>query len=281
MDIPALGLGLLSLLSLAAMLASPIDARGDNSDYERAVFEDTAGGRLPYRILRPSGAEPGRRYPLVLFLHGAGERGEDNERHLKFGGPLFSDPKTREQYPAIVVFPQCRKEGEKEGYWVDIDIRRKLYAREEQAFEEVFAPPMPELQRVMDLVDHLAATEPVDADRMYVMGLSMGALATYETLARWPGKFAAAVAICGGGNVEATERYAKRTPIWITHGTLDEIVPVEYSRRLHRALLERGAEVKYTEFAEAKHDAWTPTLAMPELLPWLFSHRKPSDTTAE
>ena len=249
----------------------------DDPAYSRHVFEGADGGVLPYRLLRPAAVEADQRYPLVLFLHGAGERGSDNESHLKFGASLFSKPENREAHPAFVVFPQCP--GDK--YWVDLAIRRKILAHEDQAFEEVFAPPTPELQRAMELVDHIVATEPVDTDRMCIVGLSMGALGTYETLARWPGRFAAAVAICGAGNTAVTERYAKKTAAWITHGTLDEVLEVRYSRRLHEVLSAHGAEVKYTEFPDARHDAWTPTFAMPELLPWLFSHKRVVEEAGE
>lgn len=258
------------VMMVTSLLGGAQAGADDFDAYERREFQGSDGGSLPYRILFPEGAQEGQRYPLVLFLHGAGERGSDNRKQLIHGGSLFLDPEVRKAYPAIVVFPQCPEDA----YWVDLRIRARLYAKEKQDFREVFAPPMPQLVRVFELVEKLIAEQPVDPDRVYIMGLSMGALGTYETLARRPDLFAAAVAICGGGNLEATERYADRVAVWITHGDEDPIVPVEYSRNLYAALSERGAEVKYTEFPGVGHDAWTPTLAMPDLLPWLFSHRR-------
>lgn len=259
----------LSLAAGAARAAEP--PSGDrHPEYERRVLAAGDGETMPYRILRPLDPEPGRRYPVVFFLHGAGERGDDNASHLAHGASFFSDPQNRAKFPAIVVFPQCPADG----YWVDLEIRERLYAHVDQTFEEVFAPPTRDLTTAMRILDHVLATEPADPDRVYIMGLSMGGLGTYEALARWPEKFAAAVAICGGGNLEATERYADRVAIWITHGDEDPIVPVKYSRLLYETLRERGAEVRYTEFPGVGHDAWTPTFALPDLLPWLFSHTR-------
>ena len=124
------------------------------------------------------------------------------------------------------------------------------------------------------MVEYLIAKEKVDQDRIYIMGLSMGGFGTFETLARWPEKYAAAVGICGGGNISLTKNYADQPAVWITPGAKDDVVPVVLSQRLYHAVKEQGANVKYPEFPEANHNAWDPTFAIPELLPWLFSHSK-------
>lgn len=242
----------------------------DKSLFEKKTFVSENGDHLNYRILYPEGYDNSQSYPLVLFLHGAGERGDDNEKQLTHGADLFLNPENRKRFPAIVVFPQCPEDL----YWIDISIRSKLGGKGDPNFEESIKSPSEELAIVNELMNHIEKTTSVKSDQRYIMGLSMGAFGTFETLARWPEKYAAALAICGGGNISLTKNYAKQTALWITHGAKDEVVPVTLSQRIYHALKEQGADVRYTEFPEANHNAWDPTFAMPELLPWLFSNHK-------
>lgn len=242
----------------------------DNSLFEKKIFVSEKEDSLHYRILFPENYEKDKEYPLVLFLHGAGERGNDNEIQLTHGSKLFLEPENRKNFPAIVIFPQCPEDK----YWIDISIREKLGGKGDPDFQESVKYPSEELATVHELIDQTIKKEQVNEKQVYVMGLSMGGFGTFETLARWPEKYAAAVAICGGGNIALTEKYAANTAIWITHGAKDEVVPVELSHRVFHALKEQGADVRYTEFPEADHNAWDPTFAMPELLPWLFSNSK-------
>lgn len=242
----------------------------DLSLYENKQYISPNGDTLDYRILFPENYEGNKDYPLVLFLHGAGERGSDNEKQLTHGAELFLADENRKKHPAIVVFPQCPEDK----YWIDISIRSQLGGKGDPDFRESIKNPSEELALVNEMVDDLIAKEKVDQNKIYMMGLSMGGFGTFETLARWPEKYAAAVGICGGGNISLTKNYANETAVWITHGAKDDVVPVVLSQRLYHALKEQGANVRYTEFPEANHNAWDPTFAIPELLPWLFSHSK-------
>lgn len=242
----------------------------DISLFEKRTFVSDKGDSLPYRILFPENYDKSQSYPMVLFLHGSGERGGDNEKQLTHGADLFLEPDNRENFPAIVLFPQCAEDK----YWIDISIRSKLGGKADPNFEESIQSPSEELATVNDLVEQILKLESVDKKKLYVMGLSMGGFGTFETLARWPDKYSGAVAICGGGNISLTKNYADETGIWITHGAKDDVVPVILSKRVYQALKGHGADVRYTEFPEADHNAWDPTFAMPELLPWLFSHSK-------
>jgi predicted peptidase len=242
----------------------------DTSLFEKKVFVSEKGDSLQYRILFPEDDDKNKDYPLVLFLHGSGERGNDNEKQLTNGAHLFLTTENRKNHPAIVIFPQCPKDK----YWIDIGIREKLRGKGEPDFVESIKSPAEVLATVHELMDQTIQTKQVNKKQVYVMGLSMGGFGTFETLARWPETYAAAVAICGGGNIALTKNYAANTAIWITHGTKDEVVPVMLSQRIYHALKEQGAEVRYTEFPKANHNAWDPTFAIPELLPWLFSHSK-------
>ncbi|WP_157492600.1 carboxylesterase family protein [Echinicola pacifica] len=238
--------------------------------FDHKVYINEAGDSLRYRLLLPKGYKSSKEYPLVLFLHGAGERGSDNEKQLSHGSSLFLDKHNRKEFPAIVVFPQCPEDT----YWIDISIRAELRGQGDPDFSQSLDQPSEQLDMVNELVDQLQQDFSVDANRLYVMGLSMGGFGTLETLGRWPDKYAAAVAICGGGNISLAKEYAPNTSVWLTHGGKDDVVPPILSRRVYEALLEENADVRYDLYPEANHNAWDPTFAEPELLPWLFSKHK-------
>jgi predicted peptidase len=231
--------------------------------YEARYFVNSAGDSLPFRILFPEGyGESGQDYPLLLFLHGAGERGQDNTAQLAHGARTIADSISR--YPAVVVFPQCKKEG----YWAEIE-------RTGEGFSYILRErPNPNLALVMGLLDQLAATEAIDPNRLYLGGLSMGGFGTFELLARRPRTFAAAFPICGGGLPLLAPLYAPHVAMWIFHGAQDQVVPVAESREVYEALKQAGANVKYTEYPEARHNSWDNAFAEPGLFSWLFSQRK-------
>ena len=241
----------------------------DMSLFQKKVYHSTSGQDLNYRILYPENYNAAKKYPVLLFLHGSGERGDDNEKQLVHGATLFLDPVNREKYPAIVLFPQC-PEGKS---WASLDIRmgddgKKMYVRNNGEVPGEMSVLLKEL------LQDLAKSTKVDSKRFYIMGLSMGGFGTLEMLYLYPNTFAAAVPICGGHPIDLASVYAKKLPIWLFHGAKDPVVPVYFSRDLYAKLQELGAEVKYTEFPEASHDSWTNTFATPELLTWIFSHQK-------
>ncbi len=223
---------------------------------------------LPYRILLPKDFDAKKSYSLLLVLHGAGERGNDNQAQLVHGSYLFVSEKFRDQHPAIVVFPQCPTDS----YWAKIKVEDK----EEGGYEFTFSSVLPEnrqLEIVEELLDFLHKKYRIDANRRYVGGLSMGGMGTFELVSRNPNYFAAAVPICGGGN-PAWASLLNKTPLWIFHGEKDQVVPVEYSKAMHRALKEINATVKLTLYPEVNHDSWNNAFADPNLMHWLFSHTK-------
>lgn len=258
---------IIAILALTLFISIAATAQ-DNALFEKRSFINEFGDTLLYRLLFPKDYDEGANYPLVLFLHGAGERGSDNEKQLTHGADLFLD--NREEFPAIVLFPQCPEDK----YWIDLSIRKELYGEGDPDFSQSIHSPSEVLSVVNELVDEMISDYKVDPRRVYIMGLSMGGFGTFETLGRWPEKYAAAVPICGGGNLELAKNYADNTSLWITHGTKDDVVPPVLSRRIYAKLQELGADVRYTEFEMANHNAWDPTFAIPELLPWLFSNTK-------
>ena len=256
----------LALLYTLLMIPFSVCAQS-MEDYKRKYFVHN-GDTLNYRILYPKDFDKGGKYPLVLFLHGAGERGSDNEAQLTHGGDLFLKEEIRENFPAIVIFPQAPKED----YWAKVTVDREV-----KPFEFDFRnkeEPTRSLLLVMALLNSFSAEEYVDTNRIYVGGLSMGGMGTYELLYRKPEMFAAAFAICGGADPAITESYPKGFDIWIFHGEKDDIVPPVLSREMARMINTNGGNAKLSLYPKDNHNSWDSALAEPYLLPWLFSHKK-------
>lgn len=256
----------LLLLSISAVNAqSQMD-----SYYQKKEFLRN-GDTLRYRIMYPVNYDDHKKYPVVLFLHGKGERGRDNNKQLMHGATLFSDSAVRSKFQSIVIFPQCTPDD----YWCRMNmIEDRTDSTPERVEYLTDVPPGKSLHLVMQLLDSLSESKQVDHRRMYVMGLSMGGRGTYELLWRKPHFFAAAVPVCGGGNPSSAALYGKKFPIWIFHGDNDNVVNVNDSRNMVTALKAAGAKVKYTEYRGAGHNVWDYALADPNLLPWLFAQKR-------
>ena len=249
-------LGVLLLFSGAAFA---------QQQYEKEVFVSAKGDSLPYRLLRPETVRPGEKYPLVLFLHGSGERGNDNQKQLTHGGQMFLNPVNREEHPAFVLFPQCPENG----YWA-YDERTGSFEPDKMPLNNDMSAVFKTLKQLID--SYLVKPE-IDKDRIYVVGLSMGGMAVYDLAIRYPQLFAAAVPICGSVN-PARLPAAKDVNFRIFHGDADDIVTVEASRSAYRALKKAGAEVEYIEFPGCNHGSWTPAFNYPDFMEWLFEQHK-------
>ncbi len=228
-----------------------------------SVYNDGAD-TLRYRYIEPLTLEKGKKYPLVLFLHGAGERGSDNEAQLIHCSRVFTSPVNRLDYPCYAIFPQCPEDG----YWAYPD--RSAFALKNLPVD---FPETDLMKAVIDLVDSFAETYPVDTRRLYVMGLSMGGMATFDILARHPEKFAAAVPICGAVNVDRLGPEIKSS-VRIYHGDADPVVPLYYARAAYWKLLSSGVSVEYKEYPGVGHNSWDPAVSEPDFLPWMFSQKK-------
>lgn len=236
--------------------------------FERETFISD-GDTLLYRILYPENFDHDKAYPLVLFLHGAGERGNDNKKQLVHGSSLFLQEENREKYPAVVVFPQCPKED----YWSNVSVTRNEAGKRSFDFSPE-GPPTKAMQLVLSMMDSLKQLATTDHSRIYVAGLSMGGMGTFEIVKRRPKLFAAAMPICGGGNPEDASLYADQVAFWIFHGAKDDIVDPAHSEKMYQALRAEGANVKFSLYPEANHNSWDPAFAEPEFMSWLFSKSK-------
>lgn len=223
---------------------------------------------LPYRVLLPEHFDSSKQYPVVFFLHGAGERGRDNERQLTHGARLFLQPENREAFPAIVVFPQCSRKS----YWSNV-----LRVHDEKGARKFeFLPdgtPTRSMQLLQELVPIILRSYPIRKSQVYVGGLSMGGMGTYELVRRLPGTFAAAFAICGGAH-PSTATKLKGVDWWLFHGAKDDVVPPSATQVMYGALKKAGANVKFTLYPNANHNSWDPAFAEKDLLPWLFSKKR-------
>ncbi len=259
------------VVCLLVSAAVTIHAVGQDLDlaYQREYFHSSKGFELPYRILFPEGYDGDQPYPLIVFLHGAGERGTDNEKQLVHGATLFTREDIRRDYPAIVIFPQC-PEG---GYWSSVEIDRTKNPYDLKFDYE--KPPTLALEAVAELVEEISSLENVDKDRRYIMGLSMGGMGTFEMVYRYPKLFAAAAPICGGGNPDQYDKRVKQVAFWLFHGDADAVVGVDESRQMNQRLQKlKVAELRYTEYPGVNHNSWDSAFAEPELLPWMFSKRR-------
>ncbi|MBN7822302.1 dienelactone hydrolase family protein [Bowmanella yangjiangensis] len=242
----------------------------EQSLYQSFVYQHS-GNELPYRVLYPKHFDPHKRYPLVLFLHGAGERGNDNTLQLTHGAAMFAEDKVRNHYPAIVIFPQVPKEQ----YWANVAVDRSIQPLG-LAFSAAPAPT-PVMAATIALMEDWAARPYVDDKRIYVGGLSMGGMGTLELLYHKPNMFAAAIVICGAGDAGLTKAYRKGIPVWLFHGEQDEVVSPAYTQVMSDAIIDAGGQVKVSWYAEVGHNSWTRAFAEPELLPWLFSQALPTN----
>lgn len=254
---------LVSVLALAASLAAQ-----DLSLYRKKWLVQ-GGDTLPYRLLLPENYDSTKKYPVIFFLHGAGERGNDNQKQLTHGAKLFLQEENRENYPAIVVFPQCPRSD----YWGNL-LRIHDSAGKGRSFYFLEdGDPGTYMGLAMELVKYVLNNYPVKTDQVYAGGLSMGGMGTFELVRRMPGVFAAAFPICGGAN-PATAVKMKNVSWWVFHGAKDDVVTPHHSEKMVAALKKAGARVKFTLYPDANHNSWDPAFAEPGLLPWLFSQKK-------
>ena len=226
--------------------------------FEARKFAASSGHELPYRLLSPATIEEGKKYPVVLFLHGAGERGDDNERQLVHVVKELATDEMMARYPCFVVVPQCPTEQK----WVEVDWKLPE--------SKMPATPSVPLAAAYELIENFEKNRPVDSTRIYVCGLSMGGFGTWDCLQRWPNRWAAAIPICGGGD-PAFARFLASIPIWAFHGDADQAVPVERTRQMIDAIRNYSGNCLYTEYEGVGHDSWTRTAENRLVWDWIFS----------
>ena len=231
--------------------------------FKKETFAASNGINMPYRIYVPEDYNEKYAYPVVLFLHGAGERGTDNEKTLNNVIPNLYIKKTSPFYHAIVIVPQCPENMQ----WVDTPWANGNYSIDS-------VPISKPMTAAVELLDSVIGTYSINTDRQYVMGLSMGGFGTWDLIMRNPERFAAAIPFCGGADPNQAENL-KNIPIWTFHDTTDPTVPVSGTQATVEAIKAAGGTlITYTETSRYAHNVWTPGSQTPALPGWLFEQRK-------
>jgi predicted peptidase len=256
----------LAALSVSLMVAPAAAKKVQTGFLDRTVT--VAGTEYKYQVFVPDNWIDKKKWPVILFLHGAGERGDDGliQTEVGIGRAIRRD---RSRVPAIVVMPQCRKDV----WWTDSAMGDVAMAALAQAQKEFHG----------------------DSARIYLTGLSMGGYGTWYLAGKYPGKFAAIAPICGGilmpdlsrkqspddskPYAEAAGKIGKNTPVWIFHGGDDPVVPVAESQRMAAAMKALGGEVRYTEYPGVGHNSWEKAYEEAELFPWVLSKATSANTS--
>lgn len=237
--------GLAFMLTLIAGLLIVPSARSEEEpgSQQPAQLDKQVPVKLDYLLYLPEDYAEKDDWPLLLFLHGAGERGDDLDLVKTHGPPKLI--KQGKQFPFIVVSPQCPSNR----WW--------------QPFE------------LTALLDDIVATYKVNQDRVYLSGLSMGGFGSWNLAAYTPGRFAAVAPICGGGERFWT-RLLRNVPFWVFHGAKDPVVPLERSQAMVDSLKQKKGDVQFTVYPDAGHDSWTETYDNPEFYEWMLEQKRPS-----
>jgi predicted peptidase len=247
----------LIILMFAVSAAAQCQTSRSTNTFQERKFVNAKGENLRYLFFVPKASEKHKAYPLVLWLHGGGARGDDPQLILSFGdahGPLFfAKSENQTLYPCFILAPQCPANA----LWSDPSS----------------VNPSDQIRLVLELLDNLQTEFSIDRTRLYVMGISMGGFATWDIIARRPNTFAAAVPICGGGN-PAKAALMVDTPIWAFHGDKDDLVKVSQSQQMIQAIQEKKGHPRYTEYKDVGHYAWEPAFREPEFLSWIFAQRR-------
>lgn len=216
------------------------------------------GETMQFLLFVPEGYDKTKSYPLVLWLHGGGTRGNDLKLLLAHGDEhgigFLAKEDNQAKYPSFILAPQCPPNK----FWGDSGSREAIA----------------EMKMVIEILDKVRAGYAVDSRRLYVMGISLGGYGTWDIVTRRPTTFAAAVPICGGGNTAKASLIAK-TPIWAFHGNEDEMVHVSESRRMIAALKKAGGQPRYTEYKGVGHHSWERAFKEPDFLSWIFAQSIP------
>jgi predicted peptidase len=240
--------------------------KAQNERFEAKEFVDSKGTNLKYRILLPENYDAKVKYPVLLFLHGAGERGDDNASQLTHGSAALLD--FVKKTPAIVILPQCPKED----YWASVKFNRAKYPLDldfNYNYDETKA-----LHAAVELVKDFVKTKKADKKRIYITGLSMGGMGTFEAVFRYPKLFAAAAPICGGADVKSYEMMKSKIPFRIYHGDVDGVVPVKLSREITELMKAKKYDVVYKEYPGVNHNSWDNAFKETEYLSQLFAFKK-------
>lgn len=256
----ALSWAIIAMMLMSFLIPKAVHTQENRFGYGN--YSDGSGDTLLYRIVFPD-YDTSATYPLVIFLHGSGERGDDNKAQLKWGVQNFATDENLVLHPAIIVAPQCPEE-ERWSHFTGFRSDEGLRLQPQ---------PSDPMKMVIELIHHLIKTAPVDTTRIYITGLSMGGMGTFDAIQRYPDLFAAAIPVAGGGDPAQASRIVD-LPLWVFHGAKDTSVDPNYSREMIHALWKLGSHPGYTEYPDTGHFSWLATYSDPKVMAWLFRQHK-------
>ncbi len=210
---------------------------------------------LPYQFYISAGIDSSKTYPLIIWLHGKGERGNDNKKQLTLIKKWLPDSLDK-SYPGFILAPQCAAD--------------KMWSKYDKLADRItFDTITPEIQKsIISLMDELGKIYPIDTNRIYIMGISMGGFGVFDMITRYPDRFASAIPICGGGDPEMIEVLIK-TPIWAFHGEKDVVVDQRHTVQIMKKIVDD--EHILTLYSGIGHDCWNKAFKEKNLIKWLFS----------
>ncbi len=230
------------------------------AEVKHEIFKTQFGEQLPYQVYTPE-FKNNNKVPVILLLHGAGERGKDNKKQTAHGFKPIIEYSKANNKPVIIIAPQCPNSMQ----WVNVKWNTKAHAMPEF--------PSTPLRLALELLDSKVKSMPVDQTRIYITGLSMGGYGTWDAISRKPEYFAAALPLCGGADLKQAQKLTK-LPIWTVHGDKDSAIPVSRSRDMVKALKDANGKITYTEHPGAGHNIWSRTYSDEKVLDWLFNQKR-------
>jgi predicted peptidase len=232
------------------LAAAPVMAQDTIDGFQARQYRNAAGQIMPYRLFVPASYDQSTKYPLILWLHGAGGAGTDNRRQISDdqvpGTRLWTKQQNQRRHPAFVLVPQSR----------------------------VGWAGQPELQSVLEILSALEMEFHIDESRVYILGQSNGGIGAWDLITRQPGLFAAAVLVCAAGSFPNRAAAVAQLPIWVFQGAKDNAGFVMAARSMIGEIRSAGGNPRYTEYAGAGHDIWNRVFKEPGLVDWLFEQKR-------
>jgi predicted peptidase len=229
------------------------------ADFEARIYTAPDGKTLPYRLLLPATYDKTQKYPLILFFHGAGERGNDNISQLQWVAADMAKSDFETKYPCFVIAPQCPNNQQ----WVDMPWDKPSGVRP--------VNPSASMQMALKILDGILNEFSIDKNRVYVVGISMGGYATWDCITRFPQRFAAAIPVCGGGDENTVTPAVAKVPIWAFNSSDDNVVPPLRTLNMVGAMIKAGGHPRYKLYSDVGHPSWFRAFSEPDLYPWLFA----------
>jgi predicted peptidase len=240
---------------LILFIVMPGTAEDKVDGFVARIYKNSRREKMPYRLFIPASYDKSKKYPLIIWLHGAGGAGDDNLLQISGdqipGTRLWTKPENQMRHPAFVLVPQST------GGWASTSGTQ--LSDEERL--------------VVEILNGLKSEFSIDSKRIYVAGQSNGGFGTWDMISKRPELFAAAIPLCGGGNPILASNLIFM-PIWAFHGDQDNVIPVAETRNMIAAIKKLGGVPRYTEYKGVDHDVWTPAFKEPGLVDWLFAQHK-------